>query len=116
MNFQSSAFEKTFPSVKENVSIFSSPGRTEIIGNHTDHQGGKAIAGAIDLDVLCIAGIRKTDSKSVELLSEGYDLLKVDLSDEKNLASERGTTTALPSASTGTVNSRASKLSLISLV
>ena len=44
-------FESTFGK-KESIALFSAPGRTEIGGNHTDHQHGCVIAGAVDLDVI----------------------------------------------------------------
>lgn len=40
---------------RDGVALFSSPGRTELIGNHTDHNGGLAVAAAIDLDILALA-------------------------------------------------------------
>lgn len=63
--------------------LFSVPGRTEICGNHTDHQGGKIIAGSIDYDIIAFAS--KTDSNIIRIKSEGYneitvntDILKAD--------------------------------------
>ncbi len=50
------AFKKHFPEC-ENVGIFSVPGRTEIGGNHTDHQHGAVLAGAIDKDIIAVASI-----------------------------------------------------------
>ena len=44
-------FVKTFGAGRETV-LFSAPGRTEISGNHTDHQHGRVLAGAINLDML----------------------------------------------------------------
>ena len=43
--------EETFGGV-EQVAVFSAPGRTEIGGNHTDHQHGKVLAGSVNLDVI----------------------------------------------------------------
>lgn len=51
--------------------FFTSPGRTEIIGNHTDHNGGRVIAGSIDLDTIGAAA--KNDSNVIHITSEGYD-------------------------------------------
>ena len=62
--------------------LFSSPGRTEIGGNHTDHQGGCVLCAAIGLDILAL--VRQTDEPIVKLASEGFeridtvDLLKMD--------------------------------------
>lgn len=55
----------------DEVSFFTSPGRTEIIGNHTDHNGGRVIAGSIDLDTIGAAA--KNDSNVIHITSEGYD-------------------------------------------
>ena len=49
---------------------FTSPGRTEIIGNHTDHNGGRILAASITLDTICAAG--KTDDGVITIISEGY--------------------------------------------
>lgn len=55
----------------DEASFFTSPGRTEIIGNHTDHNGGRVIAGSIDLDTIGAAA--KNDSNVIHITSEGYD-------------------------------------------
>ena len=47
-------FESTFGK-KESIALFSAPGRTEIGGNHTDHQHGCVIAGSVNLDVIAAA-------------------------------------------------------------
>ena len=52
------------------VSVFSVPGRSEIIGNHTDHNGGKVMAGAITRDIIAIAA--KNNDGAVRFRSEGY--------------------------------------------
>lgn len=63
----------------EQVEYFSSPGRTEIIGNHTDHNGGKVIAASIDMDT--IAAAFPNNSNIVCIVSEGYEKeIIVDLS------------------------------------
>ena len=66
---------------KEEFSVFSAPGRTEIIGNHTDHQCGIAMAGSVNLDVIGIAA--KNDSDIVKVISYGYD--KEDIVNVNNL-------------------------------
>ena len=50
--------------------FFSAPGRTEIIGNHTDHNGGKVIAAAIDMDT--IGAARPNGTRVIRITSEGY--------------------------------------------
>ena len=68
-------YQKQFHNMPE--SYFSAPGRTEMIGNHTDHNGGKILAGSITLDTICAAG--RTDDHRITICSEGYPLIKVDL-------------------------------------
>lgn len=60
------------------LSVFSSPGRTEIGGNHTDHNYGRVLAGAVNLDNVAIASANGTDV--VRILSSGYPQFEVDLS------------------------------------
>ena len=60
------------------VFVFSVPGRSEIAGNHTDHNHGKVLAGAIDRDIIAIAS--KNDDNVVRLKSEGYPKTVIDLS------------------------------------
>ncbi|GFI23396.1 galactokinase [Lachnospiraceae bacterium] len=55
----------------DTAEFFSAPGRTEIIGNHTDHNGGKVIAGSIDLDT--IGAACPNNSSIIHIMSEGYD-------------------------------------------
>lgn len=62
----------------DEAQFFTSPGRTEIIGNHTDHNGGKVIAGSIDLDTIGAAA--KNDTSVIHITSEGYqDEIVVDI-------------------------------------
>ncbi len=58
--------------------LLSAPGRSEILGNHTDHNGGKVIAASIERDVIAIVSPNGTDT--VNLKSEGYEKISVDLS------------------------------------
>lgn len=60
------------------LSVFSSPGRTEIGGNHTDHNHGRVLAGAVNLDNVAIASANGTDV--VRILSSGYPQFEVKLS------------------------------------
>ena len=62
---------------ERDISILSVPGRSELLGNHTDHNAGKVLAGAIDRDVIAV--VSATDS-AVTILSEGYPKETVDLS------------------------------------
>ena len=63
----------------KDVELFSSPGRTEIGGNHTDHQLGRVLAGAVNLDNIAVAS--KNNSDTIRILSEGYPEFEVDLND-----------------------------------
>ena len=75
------------------LTIVSAPGRTEIIGNHTDHNRGRVLAAAVNLDTLAVVSPR--DDKVVRLLSEGYAPLELDLADLAPKACEEGTTASL---------------------
>ncbi len=84
-------FTARFGTVPERY--FSAPGRTEIGGNHTDHQRGCVLAGAVDLDT--VAAVRLNGTDTVRILSEGYPLCQVSLTELTPLASEINTTAAL---------------------
>lgn len=75
------------------VGLFSSPGRTEMGGNHTDHQHGCVLAGAVNMDMLACAGANGTAVARV--LSAGYPELSVDLTDLTPRPEEEGTSAAL---------------------
>ena len=70
-------FEKTYGA--DDVQLFSSPGRTEIGGNHTDHNFGRVLAGAVNLDNIAVAAANGTDK--IRVKSVGYPAFEVDLSD-----------------------------------
>ena len=75
------------------IEIFSAPGRSEIGGNHTDHQQGKVLAAAIDLDAIAIT--KKTDDNKITIKSKGYDEFSVDLDDLEICESRFGSSPAL---------------------
>lgn len=76
------------------IQLFSAPGRTEIGGNHTDHNLGRVLAASVNLDSIAVAGRNQT--KWVEMYSEGYDEpFSVDLGNLNVVESEKGTTSAL---------------------
>ncbi len=75
------------------VEFFSSPGRIEIVGNHTDHNGGKVLCAAINVDTL--ASVSKRSDGVIEVKSKGYPMLRVDVSNPVFSVSEIGTSTAL---------------------
>ncbi len=73
--------------------VISTPGRTELGGNHTDHNHGNVLAGSVELDSVCVAS--KTDGSKVRFISEGYDPVTLDTADLSVRAGEKDTTTAL---------------------
>lgn len=70
-------FEKIYGT--DDVTLFSSPGRTEIGGNHTDHNYGRVLAGAVNLDNIAVAAANGTET--IRIKSAGYPEFQVDLSD-----------------------------------
>lgn len=85
------AFEELFgPGEAE---LYSAPGRSEVGGNHTDHQNGKVLACSLNLDVIAV--VRKTEDNVVTVQSEGYPMDTVDLSVLEPVPEEEGTSQAL---------------------
>ena len=72
---------------------FSAPGRTEIGGNHTDHQGGRVLAGAVNLDT--VAAVRVSGTNVIRVQSKGYPLCQVDLDNLEPVPVEINSTPAL---------------------
>jgi galactokinase len=77
----------------EGAALFSGPGRTELGGNHTDHQHGRVLCGSVDLDVLACAA--PNASGVIRVRSEGYPDLEVALDQLSPREEERGTSAAL---------------------
>ncbi len=73
--------------------FFTSPGRTEIGGNHTDHNYGRVLAGAVNLDNVCVAA--KNSTNVIRILSEGYPRFEVDLTYLRPDTREQYTSAAL---------------------
>ena len=72
------------------MEFFTAPGRTEIIGNHVDHNGGKVLAASIDMDT--IGAAYPNDSQTIEIVSEGYqDRSIIDLAHLDAVSAEGGT-------------------------
>ncbi|NOX87942.1 MAG: galactokinase [Calditrichaeota bacterium] len=85
-------FKNRFGSAPEHW--FSTPGRTEIGGNHTDHNHGRVLAAGVNLDA--VAAVNPADDNKVVVISEGYEKsFEVDLNDLKVKDSEKGGTNAL---------------------
>ena len=77
----------------DDIHIVSAPGRTEVGGNHTDHQHGQVLAASINDDALAI--VSKNNTGKVTVKSEGYDTITFPINDIKKADSEEGTTLAL---------------------
>ena len=69
-------FTALYPN-REEIHVYSAPGRTEIGGNHTDHQHGCVLAGAVNLDVIGITSFH--NEKIIRIKSEGYEEFAVSL-------------------------------------
>lgn len=80
-------FTALYPN-RNDIHVYSAPGRTEIGGNHTDHQHGCVIAGAVDLDVIGVAAFH--DENIIRIKSEGYDEFAVSLDDLDVHIGEKG--------------------------
>lgn len=85
------------------VSLFTASGRTELGGNHTDHQNGQVLATSVDLQIMAAvskndgrgAGDDTSGDKTIEIYSEGFGLIKLDISDLSPSNDEKGTTAGL---------------------
>jgi len=77
----------------EPARYFSAPGRTEIGGNHTDHQRGRVLAAAVNLDT--VAAVRPNGTNVIRILSQGYPMCEVDLSQLAPVDTEINSTPAL---------------------
>ena len=75
------------------AALFSGPGRTEIGGNHTDHQHGRVLCGSVDLDMLACAALN--DKDVIRIVSEGYPTLEIGLDSLLPREEERNTSAAL---------------------
>lgn len=87
------AFAARFRADARGAALFSGPGRTEIGGNHTDHQHGHVLCGSVDLDMLACAA--PNGLRVVRIHSEGYPVLEVDLDDLAPKKEEENTSAAL---------------------
>lgn len=85
--------EKQFINIynTEPTDVFSSPGRIEIVGNHTDHNHGQVLVGAVDCDMLGVSS--KADD--ISIMSDGFPEIKFDLNDIELKDNEKGTSKAI---------------------
>lgn len=84
-------FEELFG--EKEIEVYSAPGRSEVGGNHTDHQLGMVLATSINLDAIAV--ISRTEDSVIRVVSEGYDMVEVDIADLEARYEEEGTTAAL---------------------
>ena len=87
-------FQVTFPkNAQAQIGLYSAPGRTEIGGNHTDHQYGCVLAASVNLDAIAAAALNGTNV--IRFYSEGYGMIEADLSVLEPVESEKESTLAL---------------------
>ena len=86
---------ETFESLygEAEVSVYSAPGRSEIGGNHTDHQNGEVLAASVNLDAIAI--VEAVEVPVVKVVSGDYPMIIVDLNDLEKKDAEEGTTLSL---------------------
>ena len=89
--------------------VFSAPGRTEICGNHTDHQHGCVLAAAVNLET--VATVWVDDSSLIQIDSEGYPVITVDLNELDVREDEKNTTASLIRGIANAFVQRGAKLS-----
>ncbi len=78
---------------RDNIRLFSAPGRTEVGGNHTDHQHGMVLAGSVDLDVIAV--VSDNGSDTVRIKSAGYPMDEIDITELSVKSEENGQAAAL---------------------
>ena len=98
LDYQNSRYQQAIRKYEEiygagEVEIYSAPGRSEVGGNHTDHQHGEVLAASINLDAVAIVG--KSEEARVRVVSDGYPMITIDLSDLEKKDAEEGTSAGL---------------------
>lgn len=78
---------------EQEVEIYSAPGRSEVGGNHTDHQRGQVLACGLNLDVIAI--VAKTNDGSIKIVSDDYNIKEINVSDIEYRKEEENTSEAL---------------------
>jgi len=84
--------QKAFPTAKE-IRLFSAPGRSEIAGNHTDHQHGRVLAAAVSLDI--VAAVTPVPERVITIKSVGFAPFRVDISSLAPISTEENSSLAL---------------------
>lgn len=85
-------FELLFGTQRK-CALVSAPGRTEICGNHTDHQKGRVFAAAVDLDVVCV--VSENQSNTITVHSRGFSAETITIDDLEKQPKEKGKASAL---------------------
>ena len=98
LDYQRNRYVQTLNKYKEifegdDVEIYSAPGRSEVGGNHTDHQNGEVLAASINLDAIAVAA--PLADAVVKVVSDNYPMVTIDLTDLEMKNDEKETTTAL---------------------
>lgn len=86
-------YKKYFGGIGSGFRLFSAPGRTEVGGNHTDHNNGKVLAASVNLDVIAV--VEPMDIPKIALKSEGFKESVIDINDLEVKESEKNTADAL---------------------
>lgn len=85
-------FHKVFPG-HEKAALYSAPGRTEVGGNHTDHQHGRVLAAAVNLDVIAVVALN--DDHVIRVQSKGFSMNVVELDNLEIQEKEKNTSDGL---------------------
>ena len=98
LSYQNERYQKAIQKYEElygsgEVELFSAAGRSEVGGNHTDHQHGEVLAASINLYAIAVAS--KLEENVIKLLSDGYPMITVDLSELEKKDAEEGTSAGL---------------------
>lgn len=86
------SFEALFGDGRD-IGIFSAPGRTEVGGNHTDHQRGRVLAASVNLDVIAV--VAKNDKNQINIKSEGYAMDSLNVKETEAKLEERNNSLSL---------------------
>ncbi len=78
---------------EDSYRFFSAPGRSEICGNHTDHNNGRVMAAGVSLDIIAV--VVPTDDNIILIKSEGYEADNISLDDLEPYEQEKNTSTSL---------------------
>lgn len=98
LEYQKERYVKAIKSYEElygedEVEIYSAPGRSEVGGNHTDHQRGQVLACGLNLDVIAI--VSKSDDGIIKIVSDDYNIKDIDINDLEKKDSEENTSESL---------------------